>query len=187
MELTNHAKIRYAERLAGRDTTIDINTYVAQNQPKIEEDLLKMYDRSELIFSGIVGTNKKDPVNVRLTGTWCMILNDTDEVLITIYKIDFGVGEDFNKSFIERCMAKLKEDKAALKEAERAAREEVKVYKETIKDNEDLINEYKSMINNLESLNRDYKDVIANKHAEYSGLVAAVRSDVECLIGRKEF
>lgn len=52
MAITKHAMTRYAERIAGRDELIDINIYIAQNEDKIIDDINKMCEHSELIYTG---------------------------------------------------------------------------------------------------------------------------------------
>ena len=70
MAITKHAMTRYAERIAGRDELIDINIYIAQNEDKIIDDINKMCEHSELIYTGKVGNRDNNPVNVYLSGTW---------------------------------------------------------------------------------------------------------------------
>ncbi len=186
MQLTNHVKTRYAERMAGRETVGDIGVFVAQNAEKIEKDIQKLLEHSEKIYVGVCSSGK-DPVTVRLSGTWIIILDSSDEVAITLYKIDFGLGEEFNKSYVEQYIRKLEEDKAALNEQKKKANEEVMAYKKAITDNEDLIKEYKALAKRLEKDNESYSEIIKGKAAEYSGLEYKVRADIDALTKRREF
>lgn len=186
MNLTNHIKSRYAERIAGRDSTIDVNTYVAQNSEKIETDILKMIDYSEIIYSGMTSSNK-DPVNVRLCGTWLIITDVTDRTAITLYKVDFGIGEEFNKLYVKEWLAKLKADQDILKARKKQASEEIDAYKSAISANEKLINEYKGLMKSLETDNASYQEIIENKQAEYSDIQYQIRRDIEALTKRREF
>lgn len=186
MELTNHIKSRYAERMAGRDSTIDINTYVAQNEEKIEKDIGKLIEHSDIIYMGVCSSGK-DPVIVRLSGTWVIIMDQSDRKAITLYKIELGLGEAFNKSYVEQHLTRLNADKAELEEAKKKNKEEVDAYKEGIKSNESLIDEYEGIIKRLKNDNKYYEEIIKGKSAEYAGLEIRVRTDIDALTKRREF
>ncbi len=107
MAITKHAMTRYAERIAGRDELIDINIYIAQNEDKIIDDINKMCEHSELIYTGKVGNRDNNPVNVYLSGTWIILTDLTESKVITLYKVELYVGEEFNKQFIQKNLDKL--------------------------------------------------------------------------------
>ena len=186
MELTNHIKERYAERMAGRDTTIDINTYIAQNAEKIEKDISKLLEHSEIIYTGIC-SNGKEPVNVRLSGTWVIITDVSDRTAITLYKIELGLDEEFNKAYVERYLTRLNSDKKELEEAKTKVKEEVDAYKEGIKANEGLIEEYENLVRRLKNDNKYYEEIVKGKSAEYAGLEIRVRRDIDALTRRINF
>lgn len=186
MNLTNHIKTRYAERIAGRDTTIDINTYIAQNEEKIENDINKMIDHSEIIYSGMTGINK-DNVNVRLSGSWIIITDQFDKIAITLYKVDFGIDEDFNKQYVTRRLEMLRDDMAKLDEAKKTSAEEINAYKTAMKSNEGLVSEYEALIRALKADNKAYQEIIDNKRAEWAHLEMEVRRDIEAFTKRREF
>lgn len=186
MELTKHIKERYAERMAGRDTTIDINTYIAQNEEKIERDIGKLIEHSTIIYQGICSSGK-EAVTVRLSGTWVIITDQADRIAITLYKVDFGLTEDFNKSYIEAWLSKLNEDLAELADRKNKSKEEVEAYKKAIKDNEALISECEGTIRRLKKDNVYYDEIIKGKSAEYFSIELKVRSDIDALTRRREF
>lgn len=186
VNLTDHVKIRYAERIAGRDTTIDVNTYVAQNLEKIENDIQKMVEYSDVIYVGVTDSSK-NVRTVRLSGCWLIIMDNQDRTAITLYKIDFGLGEEFNKYYINTWLKKLSEDIEALTKRKEESIEELNAYRKAIKDNEGLIAEYMGLIKSLEKDNKSYQTIIENKQAEYSDLEMTVRRDVDALTKRREF
>lgn len=187
MTITNHIKLRYAERIARRDTKIDINTYVAQNEEKIEKDISTMIDHSEIIYTGITTSTNKDVVNVRLSGTWVIIMDQSDRTAITLYKVDFGLGEEFNKTYVSEWLKKLSTDKDILAERESKTAEEIGAYKQAILDNQVLIDEYKALAKQLSKSNEAYQEIIDNKRAEFANLQMDVRRDIEALTRRREF
>ena len=187
MVITKHAMSRYAERIAGRDELIDINIYIAQNEDKIVEDINKMCEHSELIYTGKVGNRDNNPVNVYLSGTWILLTDLTETKVITLYKVEFNVGEDFNKQFIQKILDKLAEDKKVLEEKRAEINTEKSAYEQIIKDNEDMINEYRGTIKMLERNNADYREAIESMNARCVAAELAVKRDIESLVMKKEF
>lgn len=186
MELSQHIKERYAERMAGRDTKIDIKIYVAQNEEKIERDIEKLIEHSEVIFQGIT-TPGKDPVTVRLSGTWLIITDFSDRKGITLFKIELGLDEEFNKQYVEGWYEKLKADMAVLAEQKAKVKDEINGYKQSIKENEATIAEYEAGIRRLKKANALYSEMteILNKkvyEAEFD-----VRRDIEMFTKKREF
>lgn len=181
VEVTNHAATRYAERIAERDNKTDINIYVQQNGDKIADDINKMLEYSTFIYSGKIGNKEKNVVNVYLSGEWVLLLDTPQSKVITLYKIDFGIGDDFNKIFIDRVLERLEQHKVILEEKENEIAEQRSVYLQIIKDNEEQIAEFKASIKKLEKLNEDYRSVIDNINAECASARLAIRNDVETL------
>lgn len=186
MELTQHIKERYAERMAGRDSAIDINTYIAQNGEKIERDIEKLIEHSEVIFKGVTTTGKP-PVTVRLSGTWVIITDQSDRVVITLYKVDFGLTEDLNKDYVKGWLEKLNQDMKELADRKAQSKEEVEAYKKAIKDNEALIKECEDTVKRLKKDNFLYDEIIKGKNAEYFDIELRIRGDIEALTKRREF
>ena len=178
---------RYAKRIANRETTIDVNTYVQLNKDKITEDINKMIQFGNRIYTGRVGQREERPVNVYLSGTWVILTDILDKTVITVYKVNLGLDEEFNKTFINGILKRMEEHKAELAEAQKQTEEEKKSYQSIIADNNAQINEYKAAINELEKLNTDYQETIGDIGARHKSAELAVKRDVENLIMRMEF
>lgn len=187
LSITNHAMERYAKRIANRETTIDVNTYVQLNKDKITEDINTMIHFGNRIYTGRVGQREERPVNVYLSGTWVILTDILDKTVITVYKVNLGLDEEFNKTFINGILKRMQEHKAELAEAQKQTEEEKKSYQSIIADNNAQINEYKAAINELEKLNTDYQETIGDIGARHKAAELAVKRDVENLIMRMEF
>lgn len=111
----------------------------------------------------------------------------TESKVITLYKVELYVGEEFNKQFIQKNLDKLAEDKKILEAKRAEIAEEKSAYQEIIKSNEDLINEYRGTIKMLERNNTDYKDAIESMDARCSKAELTVKRDIEALVMRREF
>ena len=123
LSITNHAMERYAKRIANRETTIDVNTYVQLNKDKITEDINTMIHFGNRIYTGRVGQREERPVNVYLSGTWVILTDILDKTVITVYKVNLGLDEEFNKTFINGILKRMEEHKAELAEAQKQTEE----------------------------------------------------------------
>lgn len=186
-QVTNHAAVRYAERIAGKDSKLDVNTYVVQNIDKINNDVNNMLDHSTLLYCGKVGPKNNNIINVFLSGTWVLFLDENKDKVITLYKVDFNVGEDFNKQFVSKICERIETHKKELEELKEKVAGQRDSYLQIIEDNKLQINEYKEAIKNLEDLNSDYQDIIKKMDAEYLSSEIVIRKDIEDLVMKKEF
>ena len=187
--VSKHAKERYAERIMDKTTANEINTFLVQNDDKIVNDINKMIQYGELIYTG--KQTQKDGrsynVEVYLNGLWVIIVDIKSKNVITIYRIDLGVDDDFNHEYVRRMMDKFNAAKENVELVTYEIEHENDSYESLIRQNTDTINEYKSYIKNLEELNAGYKTIIDNNNVK---IRMADREAVEVLnklIGKKEF
>lgn len=139
MNITNHAKERYVERIQGITKTSDIKQYIAQNEDRVTEHITKLYDYSEKIFTGQAGGDKTTK-DFYLNGDICLVLGDN--CILTIYKINFAFPEETRL----RVIADLKKEIQSLQSQIRAE-ESLLTDKNNAIDAE--INELQSEINGL--------------------------------------
>jgi hypothetical protein len=188
--ISNHAKQRYAERIMGRDDTTEINRYVNLNEEKIKTDINKMITYGELIYTGIQHKNDKKlaaPVDVYVKDCWVVIADNKIKNVITLYKIDLGVDDEFNKLYINKMLEKLNTAKKAADEIRHQIEEENLGYTEIIEESEISIKQYRSMINNLEKLIDGYNIVLSNNTARVAEADMAAAEVLNTLIGKKTF
>ena len=187
--VSKHAKERYAERIMDKTTANEINTFLVQNDDKIVNDINKMIQYGELIYTG--KQTQKDGrsynVEVYLNGLWVIIVDVKSKNVITLYRIDLGVDDDFNHEYVRRMMDKFNAAKENVELVTYEIEHENDSYESLIRQNTDTINEYKSYIKNLEELNAGYKTIIDNNNVK---IRMADREAVEVLnklIGKKAF
>ena len=187
--VSKHAKERYAERIMERATNNEIQTFVVQNEDKIIGDINKMIQYGELIYTG--RQTQKDGrtynVEVYLNGLWVVITDIKSKNVITLYKIDLGVDDEFNLEYVHRMMDKFNAAKENLEAATLEVEKENDSYKTMIDQNIALINEYKSYIKNLEELNAGYKTIVDNNAVKIKMAGTEVTDVLNKLIGKKEF
>lgn len=187
--ISKHAKERYAERIMGKDSTIEINTFLVQNEDKIINDINKMIQYGELIYTGkqTQKDNRTYSVEVYLNGLWVIIIDIKTKNVITLYKIDLGVDDEFNQEYVNRMMDKFNAAKENLEVITSKIDKENDSYKTMIEQNIEQINEYKSYIKNLEELNIGYKTIIDNNTVRVRVADKEVADILNKLIGKKEF
>ena len=185
--VSKHAKERYAERIMGKDSTIEINTFLVQNEDKIINDINKMIHYGQLIYTG--KQTQKDgrtySVEVYLNGLWVIIIDIKTKNVITLYKIDLGVDDEFNQEYVNRMMDKFNAAKENLEVITSKIDKENDSYKTMIEQNIEQINEYKSYIKNLEELNIGYKTIIDNNTVRVRVADREVADILNKLIGKK--
>lgn len=187
--VSKHAKERYTERIMEKATSNEINTFLVQNEDKIINDINKMIQYGELIYTG--KQTQKDGrtynVEVFLNGLWVVITDIKSKNVITLYKIDLGVDEEFNQEYVSRMMDKFNAAKENLEYVTLEVEKENDSYKTMIEQNVALINEYKGYIKNLEELNVGYKTIIDNNIVKIKMADREETDVLNKLIGKKEF
>ena len=186
--ISAHAKQRYSERIMGKEDA-DVNRFVTLNEDKIKTDINKLIQYGQLIYSGKQSQKdgKGNIVDVFLKDCWVVIADSRIKNVITLYKIDLGLGDEFNKTYISKMMEKLNANKEVLESVQRQVQEESNTYKEMINDTEAQIKEYRSMIKNLEELSIGYKTVIDNNCVKITQANRNVAEVVNQMINKKEF
>lgn len=194
MELTNykiskHAMERYSQRLLNKDNMVDVNKFIKENEEKIKTDLNKMVSYGECIFIGQQSQRdgKGKVLNVYLKDQWIILVDTSNETVVTLFKIDLGCGDDFNLQYIDKMMDRINQSKTNLENARIEVEKESASYKEIMDDALCQINTYKAMIKNLEEMYNGYQTIINNNTVKVSQANREVADLINILIGKKEF
>ena len=184
--LTKHVKKRYVQRIVGKEDQNEILRYLNLYDEKITTDILKMLQYAELIYSGKSFTEyNKTETDVYLNGTWIIIVGHNTQSIITLYKIDLGVGEDFNKEYVK----KLREEYEEIKQIIDKDKEEIESTNEEmtkhIEENNRLIESYKSQIKTLEDQNESYKILLETSQDRMDIRENELRKVIGKMVGRK--
>lgn len=186
--ISNHAAQRYSERIMDKEG-IDVNRFITLNEDKIKTDINKMIEHGSLIYSGKQSQKdgKGKVVDVYLQNCWVILVDEQSKNVITLYKIDLGLDDEFNKTYISKMLEKLNANKEVLESVQQQVQEESNTYREMIKDAETQIKEYRGMIKNLEELCVGYKTIIDNNVVKVAQANKDVVEVLNTLIGKKEF
>lgn len=188
-KISNHAAQRYAERIMGKEEKIDINRFVSLNEDKIKTDINKMILYGECIYTGKQSQKdgKGNIVDVYLKDVWIVLADSKTKNVITLFKIDLGLGDEFNKAYIAKMMEKLNANKEVLGSVQQQVQAESDMYREMIDEAETQIKEYRAMIKNLEELCVAYKSVIENNNVKITQANRNMVEVLNTLVNKKEF
>ena len=186
--ISKHCKERYAERIMGKED-VDLNRFITLNEEQIQTDINKLISYGELIYQGkqTQKDGKSNVIDVFLKDCWVILADSRTHNVITLYKIDLKIDEDFNKIYVSKMMEKLNAHKEILNSVQQQVQTESNAYKEMISDTENQIKEYRTMIKNLEELCEGYKLIIDNNNVKVAQADRDVADIVNALIGRREF
>lgn len=188
-KISKHCEERYAERIMEKDSCYNINKFINDHKNKIADDINKMIAHSECIFVGKQSQKdgKGNVLNVYLKDTWIILVDVKAEMVVTLYKIDLGLGDEFNKTYISKMMEKLNAAKKDLEDAQLEVQIESNTYKDMIADAEAQISEYKIMIKNLENMCDGFRQIIDNNVVKVSQANREVAEIVNTLVNKREF
>lgn len=186
--ISKHAKERYAERIMGKED-VDINRFITLNEEKIQTDINKLISYGELIYQGkqTQKDGKTNIIDVFLKDCWVVLVDSRSHNVITLYKIDLKLDEEFNKVYVSKMTEKLNTQKEILDSVQQQVQTESNTYKEMIVDAENQIKEYRTMIKNLEELCVGYRTIIDNNNVKIAQADRDVADVVNAMIGRREF
>ena len=183
--ISRHCKERYAERVKGKDDHSDIALFVNMNEERIEADINKMATYGEVIYTGSL--KDKNIVTVILNGTWVLLTDKNITKAITMYKIDFGLGEEFNKDFIAKMMVRIQEAMIHLDAAKKDFIDRQAAYKDAIEECDNLIKDYKGRINKLNAQKGAYQELLDNSSSQIELANDEVKTEIMNLVCKKEF
>ena len=187
--ISTHAKNRYAERILGKDDNNEIQRFIVENEEKIKTDINKLIEYGEKIFTGKQSQKdgKGKVLDVYIKDLWVVLVDNQDNVAVTIYKIDLGLGDDFNTEYVKKYIDKIHEVQSEFSSVQMQVLEESNMYRKMIDESQEQIREYKGFIKNLEELCAAYQSIIDNNIVKVSQANRVVADTVNQLVGKKEF
>lgn len=187
--ITKHASERYAERIMGKENETDVNRFITLNEEKIKTDIHKLIHYGELIYTGKQSQKdgKGNVIDVYFKDCWVVLVDNRAKNVVTLYKIDLGLDEEFNKAYVSKMLEKLNSYKEVLENTKQQVQAESNMYKEMLADAETQIKEYRTMIKNLEELSMGYKTIVDNNNVKVAQANKDVADVVNTLIGKREF
>lgn len=131
--------------------------FVTGNEEKITADLEKLVTFGRCIYTGKIDNYNATRVYCNKHG-FVAILEVKEDKVITCYKVDLGLGEELNDSYVEKVLDKidkLETDICATVESNEQELAKVNEEKELI---QQRIKEYNNLIKDLEKRTQDLTD-----------------------------
>lgn len=175
MNISNHCFQRYHERVREAE-----GPFIDSLKERYTKELEQMYEHCKKIYSGIIGHSSR-PVDVYVNPHgWVLITNDREKTMITIYKIDLGIGNDaLNKQYITESLKRIDDMQDALLKQLVTVDEQKAEYNQKIEANEALIKEYRQTIAALEEQNSAFRAVVRNIDASNYKAQTELRDAIE--------
>lgn len=142
LEFTQHVLERYVERAMGKVGS-EIKQFLAQNEQLVKDQIMKLYQYSEPFWEGKNKEHNYTYFRINKNG-WLIVIDKNKSKLVTLYKIDLGLGEDFNKEYIQAMTENVKELNTQIEESRNS-------YSEVKEQNDKTIEELKTENNLLQS------------------------------------
>jgi hypothetical protein len=114
MNLTNHIKERYVERIVGISDKNEIKQYIAQHDTEVSESILKLKEYANLIYTGNIGDDSNGICNFYIRNNIILLTDVTDSCLVTLYKVDLPYPEKTNRIVIQDIVAAMEELRSEL-------------------------------------------------------------------------
>lgn len=188
-KISSHCQQRYAERIMGKEEKADVARFVSLNEDKIKTDINKMIEYGNCIYSGRQSQKdgKGKVIDVYVQDTWVLLVDGREKVVVTLYRIDLGLGDEFNNTYVAKMLEKLNSTKAILEDVQKQVQEESDMYRQMINDAEIQIKERRAEIRNLEELSTAYKIIIDNNSIKVGRAEKDVADVLNKLIEKKVF
>lgn len=177
-KISEHAKIRYAERIVKKEKKIDILTYAMQNQKRIESAILKMIKYGDLIYQG-KQLRHRNVTEIFMNKHWVLIIDSKTKTVITLYQIDVDTTDA--EAFIEEHLHAIHETK----EYSVRLRKQLNqlTYKYNMMIQETMQNQSSAM---AASIKKEKKKIVNEYTQKLYQLDIKQQEIVEHLIGRKD-
>lgn len=182
--ISKHAQQRYAERIMDKECKSDVAGFINSHAEKIQTDINKMIEYGTLIYQGELesqGTN----YDVYIHDTWIVLADSKSQKVVTLYAIDLGVGDEFNRDYICLLLERLHSAQSAFEEKNKELTERVNEWEEQIRENSEKIRDLRKTANALEQANENLEAVIADYKTQKYAAGQEVREIVRTLIGKK--
>lgn len=186
MKISNHAEVRYAQRIMNRDEKNDVNVYIAQNKDKIHTNIEKMVTYGTVIYVGKTDKNSNE-TTVLLKDTWVVLYDHKNDTVITLYSIDLGVGKDFNEQYINLLLERLNIAQESYENKKNELQSNISEWKQQQEDNRIKVTEYRQLANELEKANDNLDAVIKDYETQIYIAGEEIREIVSILIGKKVY
>lgn len=185
MIFTNHILERFVERTMNKTGT-EMKQYLAQNEDKVKEQILKLYEYSELFWYGKIKDHDFTWFTINRDG-WVFVIGKDKITLITVYKVDLGLSTEFNKQYIQEIKDYVEREMAGIHDNKLELWRDTDVTNNTINDVKEEIKNLKSQIAIYENQIKQWELEIQNETDSVNLREKQLQQKIEKFIGAKIF
>lgn len=182
---TNHILERFVERTMNKTGT-EVKQFLAQNEEQIKQKILKLYEYSEMFWYGKIKEHDFTYFLINRDG-WIIIIDKDRKTLITIYKVDLGLGTEFNKQYIQEIKSYVERELATIQDHKLVLQGDIVSTNAAIDSMKDEIKNLKSQIAIFENQIKTWEQEIQNETDSINLEERQLQQKIEKFIGAKIF
>ena len=121
---------------------------------RMVSEIQQMYLEGKKIYTGknfLDNELYRDIVSLYIYDTWVLVYNEEMRLIADCFRIDLGLGEEFNHAYVENYMDKLQEMEACVAERKETLLESQKEHEEALEVKKSTIQGYQKLIQKLRS------------------------------------
>lgn len=115
MNIKNHFKERYVQRINGLTDKQEIKQYITMNDAQITENITKMFEHAKFLYRGQVGKNNTT-CNFYIADNLILVA-DSHVNLMTLYRVDFNFPNEINRQVTKGLLEEINKLQELLEEA----------------------------------------------------------------------
>ena len=184
LTVTNHALYRYATKIKDNNI-VNVSQIVPEEKDRYTEDMQKMFEHSRFIYQGKFADNKES--RFYLASDMILVLDNQEDKLVTIYRIDYGFEPEVNKMIREQLLADLDKakqevdkSKSAIAESLNSAQYSLKVLKAEKADLEASLEAVNSSIETTEDYINTLSSNLDNSNSHYNKVARQLCYSIVC-------
>lgn len=187
MNITKHTVERYVERYINLNSTESTKSYLATNENKVREWIMKEFESAELFYTGQI--KNKSTVNYYLlkASNRIYITDTNDSSIITTYPIEFGFSAEIDKQIATMVIKELNDTKHAItakREENQTALEDLYADKER---KEDQVKDLEAQLQKAKNDLNLAKELIDSVTSDNTELNRKEKASAEKLINSKYY
>lgn len=187
MNFTNHILEKFVIRTMNY-TLQEAKQYlvIPENEVLVKERILKLFRSSEFLYRGALKENKEAAIYIN-RNSWVIIHDEKKDCLVTLYKVDLGLDEDFNRIYADKMLEKINTLKASYENETEKRKQEIHEIVEKVSD---LNEEIKVTQKTLTNLTNNKDNLLQRKNLlekEIKDLDEPLKLQIESFVSKKIF
>lgn len=185
IKVSKHASERYAERIMGKSGS-DVTLFINTQGDKILTDIKKMLAYANMIYKGVsLQDRNKYNCEIYLSGTWILFVSTDNNQVVTLYKIDLGLGEEFNKEYVNKLLERLQLANSKLNEVMEETNQRKVEIEEQIGELGGKIKELRTVIQQYEQQIEGNRLILAGLEADRELADVNVKEIISTVVGKR--